>query len=193
LELVTDLTTQKIRLSLAWAQTAQIDGETQIFDFKGVEFYQHGSWNALIMRRVRQYGTDKSILTSNIPPLNEQFVSYIQEIAFKAFNSSVVYDPDILIQSLFGLDGDVSNDNAGSGPTTPVIVAIVAVAVVVVAAAGVGIAAYASPKFRAKVFPFLNRQGQSRVSSSESAARHGGVQQHGWVPSRGTRDVTNTM
>jgi hypothetical protein len=102
--------------------------------------------------------------TKMTSPLADQYISFVVRVEANTFNSSFIYDPEIIMTSLF--------DIGASEPTNMAwIAAIVVAGAVVVALVGIGIAMAKSKSFRRAVLPFKERREAESAIQSQHKSR----------------------
>jgi hypothetical protein len=130
-------------VSFIWDVATNVDGDTS---FISTERDADGVFDLYNLRnRPIPEGTELVV-----PPLDQQSMSTMLRLKVAKFKNQLVYDPEIILNTLF----DVGEPNTG---------VIVGSVVGVVALLGIGAALAAHPTTRAKLFPFMKR---SKNSSS---------------------------
>jgi hypothetical protein len=164
---------------MEWATYAHVDGIAQFLDIPTSAIYvREENMDSALIGRARRYGIDGFEPTPL--PTNEQYLNALLQLQYPVFQDSVVYDPDIRFQLLFGDDEEVAQMGWIAGPV---------IGVAVVAVVGVILL---SPKARAKVFPFAFRSDKAkRIVELQDQGEHDDEEKRSsaWVahnPDRGS-------
>jgi hypothetical protein len=97
------------------------------------------------------------------------------------FRHELFYDPDIVVNTLF----DITSDNKAAVIAGAVVGSLVGVAII-----GVGVAILVSPKFRAKMTPFSNRNANYTEANEQQMSPEA---KSAWQPGHGGRaELRNT-
>jgi hypothetical protein len=149
---------------------AYVDGAPTPLSIRSTQlFLKELNIDTAVVGRARRLGVP--VEYGPVANVAEQYIAALVKMEYPFFSESLVYDPDIRFESLFG--EPEAQDMAW-------IAAVVVGGAVLVAILGVII----SPKARAKLLPFTNRRTVNLLANTKQAdlvSRTGSQNSDGWV------------
>jgi hypothetical protein len=162
----------KLRVIWDWSIIAYVDGAPKLLTIRSTQlFLKELNIDTAVVGRARRLGVP--VEYGPVANVAEQYIAALVKIEYPLFSESLVYDPDIRFESLFG--EPEAQDMAWIAAVVVGGAVLVAILVVIL-----------SPKARAKLLPFMNRPTENPLDNTMQAnlvSRTGSQNSDSWVVS----------